>query len=132
MKTYLQALFLSTLSVFAPIKAVIVTTLVLVLADLILGVLAAKKRGELLTSAGLRRTITKIFVYETALMLAFLTEQYLTGELVPVCKIVSSFIGLVELKSCTENLNEISGGSLLKVLLEKLGSVNEKGPDVNG
>ncbi len=112
------------LSVFAPIRSVLLTALTLVLADLILGILASHKRGEKITSAGLQRTIVKLVVYMAAIMLAFLTQTYLTGETVAVCKIVSSFVGLTELTSIVESLNELSGGSLLKALLDKFGSQN--------
>ncbi len=112
------------LTVFAPIASVLLTALTLVLADLILGIAASHKRGEKITSAGLQRTIVKLVVYMAAIMLAFLTQTYLTGETIAVCKIVSSFVGLTELTSIVESLNEISGGSLLKALLDKFGSRN--------
>ena len=111
-------------AVFAPVKAAVLTVFVLVLADLILGVWAAHKRKEPITSAGLRRTAVKMFLYEAALLLGFLAETYLLGEYIPVCKIASAFVGLVEIKSVIENLNEIGGGSLFKGLIDKLNSVN--------
>ena len=124
----LEAFALSILAVFAPIKAVILTVLVLITVDLITGIMAAKKRGEPITSAGFRRTVAKCLVYESALMLGFLTEHYLTGAAIPVSKIVSSFIGITELRSALENLNDVSGGSLLQALLAKLQSVNTPPP----
>lgn len=121
-----KTILLSTLAVFAPIKAALATVLVLIVADLALGIWAAKKRGELITSAGLRRTVVKLVVYEVAVLLSFLAQQYLTGELVPVMQLTTAYIGLVEVKSVVENLNEISGTSLLKSLLDKLNSLNLK------
>jgi formate hydrogenlyase subunit 4 len=117
-----QTFLLALLGVFAPIKAAVAVVCILVIADLILGILAARKRGETITSAGLRRSVSKLFIYETALALGFLTEIALTGDSFPVSKIVSAIIGLTELTSCIENLNEISGTDLLKALLSKLGS----------
>ncbi len=123
---YLEAAALTILAVFAPIQAAILAALGLVLADLIIGILAARKRGEPITSAGIRRTITKIFVYEAALMLGFLTEKYMIGDLVPVSKLVAGLIGAVELKSILESLDEINGTPLLGALIKQLGSKNDQ------
>lgn len=124
----LKILALSVLTVFAPVKMAVITTLVMVFADLVLGMLAARKRNEPITSAGLGRTIVKVSVYECAILLGFLAETYLTGPVVPVCKIITGYIGLTEATSVIENLNELSGGSILKGLVAKLGSQNDTQP----
>lgn len=122
---YLEGLALSAIAVFAPVKAVIITVGVLIVADLVVGLLAARKRGEAIGSAGLRRTVTKAFVYEAAVMLGFLTETYLTGASIPITKLVSGFIGVVELKSILESLDELNGTPLYAALISKLGSQND-------
>lgn len=121
----LKNLFLSMLLVFAPIQAVLLTTFTLVMADLILGIMAARKRGELITSAGFQRTIIKLAVYEAAICFGFLAETYLTGPLVPISKIVAGFVGLTEITSIFESLNEVSGQNLLKGIIDKLASKND-------
>lgn len=55
-------------------------------------------------------------------MLGFLTEQYMTGDLVPVMKILAGLIGITELKSILENLEEITGMPIIKMLIDKLNS----------
>ncbi len=122
---YLEAAFLACMAVFAPIKAVLITTLVLVLLDTVTGVYAAWKRKEPITSAQLRRSITKIFVYELALGMAFLAQQYLIGDTMPVCKLVSTLIGLVETKSILESLDEVNGKPIFTSLIASLGSKND-------
>lgn len=117
----LKLIGLTLLAVFAPIKAILLTAFVLVVFDLFTGVLAAIKRKEPITSAGFKRTIFKLFGYQSAIMLGFLTETYLTGDLMPVSKIITTFVGCTELLSCLENLNSISGGSLLTALIDKIG-----------
>lgn len=121
----LKIALLSLIAVFAPIKALLLTTGVMLFADLVTGVWASIKRKEPITSAGLRRTVTKLFVYEAAIMLAFLAEHYMS-DILPFVKMASAMISIVELKSIYENLNEISGSPLLKNLVDKLGSTNEK------
>lgn len=122
---YAHIMIMALLTLFAPIKAMMIATGALVVADFILGLVAALKRKESISSAGIRRTVTKMFVFQALLVLGFVVETYLTGDSVPVIKISSAFIGLTELTSILENLNEISGGNLLKALISKLGSVND-------
>jgi phage-related holin len=123
----LKAIAISLVAIFAPIKAMLATTLVLIVADLILGIIAAHKRGEAITSAGLRRSVTKIFVYEVAIMLGFLAETYLIGS-VPIVRLIGGLISVVEVASILENLNSISGTNLLKSVVQKLGSQNQEPP----
>lgn len=117
---------LATLSVFAPIKAAVITVMVLTVVDMITGIIAAKKRGEELTSAGFGRTIAKIAVYELATLCAFLSQKYLILDMMPVCTLVTSLIGLTELKSVLENLDSISGGSFFSSVVSKISSNNQK------
>lgn len=121
-----EALFASLVAIFAPIKAMILITMLLILVDLLSGVLAAHKRGEKIDSAGLRRTITKVGTYLTAICLGFLVETYMIEQIIPLSKLISGAIALVEIKSCLENLDSINGSSIFKTIIEKLGSVNDK------
>jgi phage-related holin len=123
---FLKNLIVVLLAVFAPIKAMIIVTVVLVIADLITGVLAARKKGQAITSAGLRRTVTKIGVYFTAICLSFLVEIFMIESILPISKIISGLIGVVELKSLMENLNYIHGSDIFKTIIDKLGSINDK------
>lgn len=124
--TYAKALLLSALAVFAPIKAMLFASLALVVFDSITGVWAARKRGEPITSAGFRRTISKGVVYMFALCAAHLLEVYLLNKLVPVVSLVAGVLGLVEGKSVFENLNTVSGGALFAKVVSALGSANDK------
>lgn len=123
--SFSTGLFLSTVAIFAPVKALILITLILILVDLVTGVLAAKKRGETIKSAGLRRTVTKLLVYQTAIMLGFLVEKYMVGGFIPISNIAAGLISIVEFKSCLENLNTINGNPVFKSLIDKLGSTND-------
>ena len=126
MKDFVTGLLVSTVAVFAPIKMVILVTGILIFADLISGIIAAKKRGEEISSAGLRRTVTKVAVYNAAIMLGFLAETYMLDGFLPISKIASSLIALVECKSLYENLDEIQGGTMFRSLVDKLGSHNDE------
>lgn len=123
---YAQPLALSTLAVLAPIKAILLVTGFLIFSDLVSGVIAARKRGEIISSSGLRRTITKILVYNLAVISGFLVETYMISELLPVSKLISGVIALVELKSILENLNNINGTDIFKTVISSLGSKNDE------
>ncbi len=74
---YIKLLGLSILGIFAPIKPMLLAAFSLALLDLILGIMAAKKQGQRITSAGLKRTVGKIFLYELAIMVSYVGETYL-------------------------------------------------------
>lgn len=125
MKQLLYNLFLALVLVFAPIKATLITVMVLAMADLVAGILAARARKEAITSSGLKRTIIKVLAYEVVVMLGYLTEQYMTGDLVPVVKVLAGLIGITELKSIIENMQDISGVPLMSILAKKIGQIEK-------
>ena len=113
-------------TVLAPIQAVLITVGILIMADLLTGIWAAKKRKEKISSSVMRRTISKMVIYQLAVICGFLLETYLLGGILPVAKIVAGVIGMVEFKSILENSNWIVGSDIFKLVLQKLGSDNDK------
>ena len=124
MRNFLQGLVLSAIAVLAPIKAVMATVGVLIFADFVSGIIAAKKRGESISSAKIRNSVTKCLVYQSAVITGFLVQTYLFQGFIPIVNIVGSLIGLTELTSFYENLNSIKGGNIFKKIIELLGSTN--------
>lgn len=124
MKAIALKILIALASVFAPIQSVMMAALVLIACDLVSGVLAAKRRGKKIASSGFQRTIVKLLVYEVAIALGFIAQHYLMLDAMPVANIVGSYVGLTELTSIYENINDMSGGQLLKVILERLNSKN--------
>ncbi len=123
MKHQLELIGLMLITVFAPIQAVLGTTMLLIGVDFVSGVIAAKKRKEKITSAGFRRSLSKLVIYEIALMIGFLAQTYMI-PIMPIVNMVSSLIALTECRSIFENLDNINGGNLLKTIIDKLGSAN--------
>ncbi len=122
---WLKNLGLVTLAALAPIHMVMLTVGFLILADLFTGIWAAKKRKESVSSAALRRTVSKIVIYQLAVISGFMLETYILDNVLPVAKIVAGVIGMVEFKSILENSNSIVGGDIFKLVLKKLGSEND-------
>lgn len=126
--SFLKNIGIATLAIFAPAKAMILTSLILVLMDLISGLLAARKQGIPITSSGLKRTVVKLAIYEIAIILGFITQQYLIqSDAIPVANIIAGFVGITELTSCLENLNILGGNSILQMVIDKLSM--DKGPN---
>lgn len=105
----LASKFLSMLLVvLMPIRPVMIAVSVLVIADMITGVLAARKEGKRITSSGFKKTISKTLAYQSAIVVSFVIETYLM-EGIPAVKVVAALIALTEGKSFFENLHRITG-----------------------
>jgi hypothetical protein len=120
---YLKLTLIAATAVFAPLKPILITTAIMILGDFITGIIASKKRGEVITSSGLRSTISKLLVYEIALMIGYLGETFML-DFLPITKMISSLIALTEMKSIYENLDSVVGGQLLASIISRLGSDN--------
>lgn len=128
MNYWAKTLVLSVVAVLAPIKALLYTISLLILADTITGIMAAYKRGEEINSKGFKKTITKLFLYNLMVVLAFLMEKYIFESLIPFVKIGAAAIAITEFKSVIENFESITGIELLKIkkILDEKASNNNK------
>lgn len=70
--------------------------------DLIFGILAAKKRGEALTSSKARQTFFKILIYSVTLSLAYGIECLFAAGF--VIKVLFAIASLIELYSVISNI----------------------------
>jgi phage-related holin len=129
MLAWLKSLFLSALAVFAPVQAVLLAVLALVLLDAVTGIWAARKRGEEIRSAGLRRTVSKVLAYEVAIVAGHIVGVYLLAGALPVVSLICGCIALVEGVSILENIQTVTGSNLFKAVIDRLGSVNDKRPE---
>lgn len=107
----------------APIKVALLCTVGLVLIDTVTGVLAARKRGEKLTSHGFRRVVAKVVVYGTGILTMNLADRFMgLGELVPhITSLATALVAIAELTSINENLGTLNGGvSPFQALIDRL------------
>lgn len=117
---YLKYILLALYTALMPIKPAMISVMALPLIDLVLGLIVAVRAKQPITSSGLKRTVAKVLVYEAATILAFITEVNLVGELIPVTKMVTGLIGITELKSCLEHLDELNGSPVFASILSRL------------
>lgn len=121
-----EALLISTLAVFAPIRAMIIVAALLIILDFIVGIIAAKKRGEEIKSSKMGTTVSKLLIAETAIIMCYLVQHYLLMDSFALVNIAAGIIGTKELYSLMESLNSISGGKMFTEILTKLSSINAK------
>lgn len=121
-----EALLISTLAVFAPIKAMIIVAALLIVLDFIVGIIAARKRGEEIKSSKMGTTVSKLLIAETSIIMCYLVQHYLLSDSFALVNIVAGIIGTKELYSLMESLNSISGGKMFTEILTKLSSIHTK------
>ncbi len=108
------------ISFLMPIKDFILLSAFLTVADAISGMLAAKKRGEAITSRGFYRTIEKFFVYFFGILAAaWLHAAFIKPNVggimpnVPLVEIVAASICFTEFLSFKENIFTLTGTDIL-------------------
>lgn len=131
-KTNLDQLILFSVKFFSmlalilmPVRAVMISVSVLVVADLITGLWASMKEKQRITSNAFGRTIGKTLQYQLAIVVSFVIETYLLAG-IPVVKVVSGLITVKEGKSFFENMHRITGIDFWNEILSKLNSAHEK------
>ena len=92
----------------APLYPVMLAIGFLLMADMVVGIYAAWKQREKITSRKMSNTISKIFLYNLTIIAGFVVEKYLLPG-IPFVKITAGLIGLVEIKSLAENLYKATG-----------------------
>ena len=104
-------------SFFFPIKHFLIFTIFVVFADTVTGMLAAKKRGEKITSKGLYRTSQKVVVYFCGIMI-FHGASVTFGLPSQIVYSVSFLIAFTELYSISENIKSITGVNIGTIILK--------------
>lgn len=124
MKEFFFKTGLAAMAALAPIHSVMITVGVLIFADLITGIWAARKKKEEFSSARLRDSVTKIAIFQVVIVTGYLVETHLLQNSVPIVKLASGVIALVELTSLIENANIILERNIFQNIVDKLGSKN--------
>lgn len=102
----------ASLAVFLPIKELMLTIGFLVAADLVVGVWKGIKTGQRIRSRRMSDTITKLLLYQLAIMSGFLIETFIISELIPITKLIATVIAIIEFKSIIESIESVTGKDL--------------------
>jgi uncharacterized membrane protein len=103
-------------SFFLPIKHFLIFTIFVVFADTVTGIMAAKKRGEAITSKGLYRTSQKVVVYFVGIMI-FEGAKNTFSLPVNITYMVAFTIATTELYSISENIKSMTGVNIGTLIL---------------
>lgn len=106
-----------------PIQGFLLFTIALVFTDMFTGIRAAKKKEEKITSRGFYRTVEKLTLYVSLILLAHGFDWvFLNGimEYSPVTYAASFAIARTEMKSNAENIKAVTGTDAWPEILEKI------------
>ena len=116
---------LASLAVFLPIKELMLTIGFLVAADMVVGIWKALKLKQRIRSRRMSDTITKLLLYQIAIMSGFLIESFIIAELIPITKLVATVIAVIEFKSIIESIESVTGKDLWSKLKTIIGRKSE-------
>ena len=131
-------LLIQTICTFLiPIKSLIFLIFLMIMLDTITGIWKAKK-NKTFTSRGLFQAVSKMLLYQVALITFFILDKYLLGEFVSsftsihyfLTKSVAVFFCTVEIVSLNENIKEIYGLNFFQLLKKFIGRAKELKTDI--
>ncbi len=137
----IKASFFKVLSILGafllPIKPLLLIVGLTIMIDTVMGIYKAKKTGQEVTSRKASQVVTKMIMYQTAVILFFVMEKYILEDLILLfvsiplflTKIVAMVLISIELKSMDENYEAIKGISLwdqFKELLKRAKEVKDE------
>lgn len=138
-KITLPHIFVTLVSFFIPIKAIIILVGVMIFLDTILGVTASVKNKISITSKLLSSIVSKMILYQSAVILIYCIEYFILGDLILMftstplflTKVVATLLVGIEFLSITENINKAWGVNVWTKLKELLKRSKEVKSDVN-
>lgn len=117
---YLLLFFIWVADFFYPTGKFILIVGFFITMDSFTGVAAAKRNGTF-NSKELRRIIPKFIAYGCAVLVSYVIQVMFFPDF-PAMKLVAGLIAYIELVSIDENIKLITGISLFKFFIKKLGS----------
>ena len=129
---FFSGAFFAFVGYFTPVASIIHLMIVIIVVDLILGVIAARYRGEGISSIKLWRTVYKLCFSLMLVMMVYAVD--IEMGLVDMHKIIAWGIAGFELWSILESMGSISNHKMFRIIQNYMSDqVKEKtGIDVNG
>jgi hypothetical protein len=117
-----------------PIKPLLILVGLCIFLDTVFGVWKCKKTGIEVNSKGLSAIISKMVLYQSAIILFFALEKYILGDFVMLftsihlflTKIIAILLIGIEVTSISENIKAVTGRGLwgrIKILLGRAKAV---------
>lgn len=114
-----------------PVKPLLILVGICIFLDTIFGVWKCKKTGVKINSKGLSAIISKMVLYQSAVILFFALEKYILGDFVMIftsiplflTKVIATLLVGIEITSISENIEEATGQGIwtrIKILLGRV------------
>ena len=108
-----------TMAFFEPLWVLMLWFFIFVAVDMVTGISAAVKERQIIESNKLRKTIYKLFMYCTVIVLVHaIDKEMITLVDLGLARICSAIICGIELYSILENCYRITGNRVFKVLTQ--------------
>ena len=140
MKTKLVLLATSFLSILSPVMPMIYIAFFVILIDTAFGIWRSVKKGgwKAFRSRRLSHTLSKAFLYSGAILMVFLIEKYIAGDLVGhfisvdlvMTKMIAFFCVATEIKSINESYEDVTGKNMIKAIREFVTRAKEEAKDL--
>ena len=112
-------------TIFLPIKELMITIGFLVGADMVVGIWKAIKLGIKIRSRRMSDSVTKMLLYQLAIVSGFLIETYIIEQLIPITKLIATVVAVIEFKSIVESIESVTGKDLWGKIKTLIGRKNE-------
>ncbi len=137
-KNYLSTLILSIATFFVPISHLLLLVGVFIFADTALGMYKSYKKNDTITSRKFSNIVSKMFLYQGAIILAYMLDAFLLGEFsklfidieLLITKLTTLVIIFTEIKSLDENFKIVTGIHLWQVFKKMLRRAEEVKTDI--
>jgi phage-related holin len=134
MKSTFAYMSASILAFFAPVAGIMIAIGAFIALDTLLGIMAAQKMGEKIESKKLSKVVWKMLMYQAVTLSFFIMDVFIVGDLLGtlintpyvLTKTVGVALIAIEFKSIDENIEKMTGTTLLKRLYDLIA----KGKDI--
>ena len=137
-KLKISSIFAVIAAFLLPIKAIMITVGLAILADTVVGIYKSKKKGEKITSRKLSQVVSKMFLYQGAIVLFFCIEKFIlvdfivlfTGIPLFLTKLVGALMVFIEVQSISESIESLTGKSIWVRIKEMITRAKEVKEDI--
>jgi hypothetical protein len=120
MKTWLIHLWIGVVAFISPLVPLAVLVSTLIATDFVFGIYRAYKKGDEINSRKMGHSISKMFLYNMAVLSVFMLEKIIVGTDMQFTKIAVGVIAMVELKSIDESFRLLYGFSIYESIVDKI------------
>jgi len=140
LKTKLILIAASFLSILSPVMPMIYIAFFVILVDTGFGIWRSVKKGgwKAFRSRRLSHTLSKAFLYSGAILMVFLIEKYIAGDLIGhfisvdlvMTKMIAFFCVATEIKSINESYEDVTGKNMIKAVRDFVTRAKEEAKDL--